>query len=81
MEVHMADGSKLSADIDLPKGHAQNPMSDGELGLKCAGLLSRVLDPGEAESLIEMLWGVGTLENLGTLGAVMRSFRTSTPLP
>jgi 2-methylcitrate dehydratase len=81
LEISMVDSSKLSAEIDLPKGHAQNPMSDRELGLKCAGLLARVLDSSEAESLIQTLWDVGTLKTLGVVGAAMRSFRTRQAAP
>ncbi len=68
LEVETANGTRLQAQVDHPKGSIANPMSEGEMQGKFHMLADPVLGEGNAGQLIEWL---GALEELPDIRALM----------
>jgi 2-methylcitrate dehydratase len=56
--VTLDDGHRESAAVRYYRGHAQNPMSDGELAEKFLGQAAGVLTPAGAEALMRAIWSL-----------------------
>lgn len=69
--VELDDGSKHAAENEFPRGHDQNPMTDLELTEKFNRLAEGVLDPGQAEAILECCW---QLEKQDSLDALLLHF-------
>lgn len=67
--VTMNDGSTLTAENEFPRGHDQNPMSDQEITEKFNRLAESVLEPGQAEAILEICWNLEKQESLDSLFA------------
>jgi 2-methylcitrate dehydratase len=65
--VKMKDGSQLTAENEFPRGHDQNPMTDLELTEKFNRLAQGVLDPGQAEAILECCWQLEKQDSLDRL--------------
>jgi 2-methylcitrate dehydratase PrpD len=61
------DGKKYSAFIDKPKGDPRNPPTDGELENKFRSLAVDVLPQRKIDALVEMIWQLEKVKNLGQL--------------
>jgi len=61
------DGKKYSAFIDKPKGDPRNPPTDGELENKFRSLAVDVLPQRKIDALVEMIWRLEKVKNLGQL--------------
>lgn len=73
--ITLIDGSTLSREQDVPKGHPLNPMSDIEVAEKSEAFLSRVLPESEARALSEAMWHLKDQGDLAAIGAAFRAFR------
>jgi hypothetical protein len=54
----LRDGRTLSAELEIPLGHPDRPLSDGQLRAKfldCAARARRALPAGEAEAIADRL--------------------------
>ena len=72
VEIELADGRKLSGKADFGKGSPTNPMTDVELSDKfrqCAAWGNVPRD--RAERVLETLWGIDSLADVGELGALL----------
>ena len=67
MEIELRSGRRLTRTADYPKGHARNPLSDGELEQKFMGLTTGVLPEPRRAMLLDLLWRFDELENLAPL--------------
>ena len=67
MEIKLRSGRRLTRFVDYPKGHSQNPLSDGELEQKFVALTSRHLPRDRQTSLLESLWRVDEFSSLDSL--------------
>lgn len=65
--ITTGDGRKYSAFIDKPKGDPRNPPSDSELENKFRSLAIPVLPQRQIEALIETIWKLDKVKNLGHL--------------
>jgi 2-methylcitrate dehydratase PrpD len=61
------DGKKYSTFIDKPKGDPRNPPTDSELENKFRSLAIHILPPKKIDALIEMIWNLEKVKNLGQL--------------
>lgn len=61
------DGKKYSTFIDKPKGDPRNPPTDSDLEQKFRALAANVLPPAKIDAVIEMIWNLDTIRNLGGL--------------
>ena len=66
IEVETADGRKLSARVDDPKGDPTNTLSRQEITTKAHALI-RFGGRGDGEALVEKFWRVGDLNHIGCL--------------
>ena len=71
IRVRMRGGQVFSSRVDYPQGHPRRPLSDGDLELKLYSLADRKIDRGKVKGLIERVWELETLKNVGTLSAAM----------
>lgn len=74
VKITLEDGRILTREQDFPRGHPQNPMSDGEIRQKFDLLISDVLNAADASALADLLWSLPTLPNLDAIGALLRRF-------
>jgi 2-methylcitrate dehydratase len=56
--VRFADGSQESRSVRYYRGHAENPMSDGELEQKFLDQADSVITQADAGALLEAIWGL-----------------------
>ena len=70
IEVTTTDGRRLAAETSYPKGHRENPLTDGEVEAKFRGLAGGALGPTGCDRVLAEAWG---LENATTLDALFES--------
>ena len=69
--VTLADGRKLVREVEFPRGHAGNPMTDAEVEAK----FRRVVEPRYGKAKVEkMLARCWDLENLTSVTDLIRLF-------
>ena len=71
LEVTLADGKKLIAENEFPRGHDQNPMSDAEVESKFQRLAAGRLDSARARKILDLCW---RLDELADIGELLRLF-------
>ena len=72
--VRTAAGKEYIKQVDYPLGHPKQPMSDREIEAKFRTLVAGKLARARAEKLIEMIW---TLDKLRDVGAMMPWMRVA----
>ena len=65
--VRTASGNEYVKQIDFPQGHPRNPMSDREVEEKFRDLAARRLDRSKAGNVIDLVWKLHTLKDVGLL--------------
>jgi 2-methylcitrate dehydratase len=56
IEITLSNGQKYTKQVDYPKGHPKNPMTDAEVEAKFASLCSRLLAPKGVRRILDRLW-------------------------
>ncbi len=67
IEVMTKDGQKHMASVEYFKGHAKNPLSDKEVEHKFRELTDGRLAAGQADRILETVWRLETLPDIGQL--------------
>lgn len=67
LEATLADGRKLVAENEFPRGHDQNPMSDEEVEAKFLRMASGRLPESQAQIILDRCWRFDELEDIGEL--------------
>ncbi|RMF93464.1 MAG: MmgE/PrpD family protein [Nitrospinota bacterium] len=70
--IKLRDGRKYSQQVDLPKGHPQNPLSESELQAKFRECASLVLSSKKIDRVLEQLEQLETLPTLTPLLELLR---------
>ncbi len=73
VEIELHDGTIFKGSADFGKGSPANPMTDDELADKfrqCAAWSG--LDGGRAQSIIDLVWRIDALEDVGELTRLLR---------
>jgi 2-methylcitrate dehydratase len=70
--VRTTAGKEYVKQVDFPLGHPRNPMSDREVEEKFRSLASGVLDRKRAGHLIEFVWQLDQVKDIGTLMPLLR---------
>jgi 2-methylcitrate dehydratase len=65
--ILMRSGEVQVAEVRYPKGHEKNPMTDGEIEEKFTELCAGKLSAEQRKKVIETLWQLEYLEDVGTL--------------
>jgi 2-methylcitrate dehydratase len=67
IEIRAKSGNKLIAQVDYPRGHTSNPMTDEEVWAKFRMLAGRKLPKGQVERALETMWAFDTAKGLDPL--------------
>jgi len=67
LEIHMKDGTSLTAFVDHAKGSDVYPLTESELQSKFEGLASRILPPERVHRIIEAVHGLQELDDASQL--------------
>jgi 2-methylcitrate dehydratase PrpD len=67
IEVKRKDSGALTAEVQIQKGYAANPMNDGDVREKFLSLAEPVLGSLRANKVAELVYGVETLADAGEL--------------
>ncbi len=69
--VSLADGRKLTKEVEFPRGHARNPMTDEEVEKKFRQLVEPRFGKDQAGRILEVCW---ELEKVKTAGELIQLF-------
>ncbi|OWK44322.1 MmgE/PrpD family protein [Fimbriiglobus ruber] len=69
--VTLADGRKLQKEVEFPRGHAGNPMTDAEVETKFRGTVEPRYGKARADAILAQCWD---LENLTSVTELIRLF-------
>ncbi len=69
VEAVTHSGQRYASEVAYHKGHYKNPLTDAELEEKFRSLAHKVLSPSQADALLDRLWH---LEDVTDLGEVLR---------
>ncbi len=69
LTVTLEDGKQLVAEVEFPRGHARNPMTDAELEEKFRRLVEPRYGKERADAILAACW---SLENLPEAGELIR---------
>jgi 2-methylcitrate dehydratase len=67
----LEDGSKLSNEVEFPRGHAGNPMTDAEVEAKFRGTVEPKYGKAQADAILARCWD---LEKLTSVTELIRMF-------
>ncbi len=65
--VTLADGTVLTKQVDYPRGHAKNPMTDEEVVAKFLKLADGVVSPDTADRIVDLSMRFDDLDDLAPL--------------
>jgi 2-methylcitrate dehydratase len=71
LTVTLADGRKLVKEVELPRGHARNPMTDAEVERKFRTLVEPRYSRSKADRILQICW---ELERLPAPGPLLELF-------
>ncbi len=67
IRIHTQDGRVLEKEVTFPRGHARNPMTDGEVETKFRSLASLLLAEAKIAEAIDRCWNLDTQSEIGPL--------------
>lgn len=67
LTVTLADGRKLMKEVEFPRGHARNPMTDAEVEHKFRTLVVPRYGLARADAVLQACWTLESLMNAGDL--------------
>ncbi len=70
-------GARVTAQVDVPKGHPNNPMTKGDIESKFMGLAAGRMGERSAREVLKHLWRLEEEEDLGALASLLRVGRGS----
>jgi len=71
--IKTTDGRSYSARVDIPRGDPALPLTDDELLAKYRDCARSQLRPDDIERSVGLVHGLETVEDVGTLMAILRS--------
>ncbi len=71
LTVTLADGRRLVREVEFPRGHARNPMTDAEVEAKFRALVEPRYGKERAMAILQACW---ELDRLGKAGDLVRLF-------
>jgi 2-methylcitrate dehydratase len=71
LTVMMKDGRRLAREVEFPRGHAHNPMTDAEVEHKFRTLVEPRFGKERASRVLDLCW---KLEDLQSVGELIRLF-------
>jgi 2-methylcitrate dehydratase len=71
LEATLADGRKIIAENEFPRGHDQNPMSDAEVEAKFQRMAAGRIGASQARKILDLCW---RFEELGDITQLLSQF-------
>jgi 2-methylcitrate dehydratase len=71
LTVTLGDGRTLVREVEFPRGHAQNPMSDAEVEQKFRSMIERRYGKERADRILAACWQLDKLKEAGELVRLM----------
>ena len=65
--VNLSDGKTITKQVDIPKGHPNNPMTTDEIEAKFRHLTKKFLKPSQIEKIIQFVWNIESEETISSL--------------
>ena len=65
LDIVTNGGERYSAEVPYHRGHYKNPMSDADVEAKFRSLAQDLLSPGQTDALLEKLWNLEQVEDIG----------------
>lgn len=75
VSVRTAAGKEYVKQVDFPLGHPRNPMSDREVEEKFRSLAAGTLDRARAGKVIDLVWKLDRLKEIGSLMPLLKVTR------
>lgn len=75
VEIRLRDGRVLSRESGPPRGHPERSLSDADIEAKYFALADRVLPRADSQRLLDAMWQVADLGDIGSLTRLFRSCR------
>ena len=72
LDVITGSGQRKSIRVEYHRGHWRNPMSDDEMETKFRSLVGGMLPAARVDALVEQLWSLESLPEVGTLVQMTR---------
>jgi 2-methylcitrate dehydratase len=70
LEVRLTDGRRLVREVEFPRGHAQNPMTDAEVEHKFRSMVETRYSKERTRKILDACWGLEKLKTVGELLAL-----------
>jgi 2-methylcitrate dehydratase len=67
LTVTLADGRQLIKEVEFPRGHARNPMTDAEVEQKFRTMVEPRYGKARADQILAVCWNLENLKNPGEL--------------
>ena len=67
VEVKLRSGKIVGRQVDFPRGHDKNPMTDREVEQKFEALCEPLLPKRQVRAILDALWGLEKVENIGCI--------------
>ncbi len=71
LRVKLTDGRELVREVEFPRGHARNPMTDAEVELKFHAEAQPHLKPAERSAVLQKVWSLDSLNDVRGLMALV----------
>jgi 2-methylcitrate dehydratase len=66
MTITLAPGESLSTEVEFPKGHRRNPLSDAELEYKFRVMFEEYGEDYHADAILDVLWKFEQIPDIKT---------------
>jgi 2-methylcitrate dehydratase len=73
IEITLTNGQKYAKQVDYPKGHPKNAMTDAEVEAKFAGLCRGFLGPKRVQKTLDRLWELEKIKDAATIPSLFSS--------
>jgi len=70
-EISTKQGQTYRCRVDYPRGHARNPMTDGEIVEKFKSMASRYMRDKQIDQIVDVVFALDKLEDVGMLNRLM----------
>jgi 2-methylcitrate dehydratase len=72
LTVKLTDGRTLVKEVEFPRGHAHNPMSDAEVEMKFRAAVEPRFGKDTADRILATCWNLDKLNRTGELLEMIR---------
>jgi 2-methylcitrate dehydratase len=72
LELVLKSGARHKVRVEYHRGHAKNPMTDGEMEEKFRGLAKKHLKADRVDALLKLLWSLDSQQKIDPLLALTK---------